>query len=150
MFTLHFSTLSTSHTLCQQSEETLFGHFVIALNAAFTQQLSLADEGYESGSDTIDLPTPLWKTPRIHHVSSMEHASFNPVHTTPLQYSYHEHLTVHHKLLLDQCANAYPSAQILTIPQTALQHVQTDLMKRRKIFRWYHWMMKHWTSYRST
>ena len=61
----------------------MFGCFVIALNAAFTQQLSLADEGYESGSDTIDLPTPLWKTPCIHHVSSMEHASFNPVSTTP-------------------------------------------------------------------
>ena len=49
----------------------------------FDQQLSLADEGYESGSDTIDLPTPLRKTPRIHHVSSMDHASFNPVLTTP-------------------------------------------------------------------
>ena len=74
---------STSHTLCQQSDETLFGHFIIALNAAFTQQLLLADEGYESGSDTIDLPTPLQKTPRIHHVSSLEHALFNPVTTTP-------------------------------------------------------------------
>ena len=61
----------------------MFGHFVIALNAAFTQQLSLADEGYESGSDSIDLPTPLWKTPCIHHVSSMEHTSFNPTPTTP-------------------------------------------------------------------
>ena len=30
-----------------------------------------------------DLPTPLHKTPCIHHVSSMEHASFNPVYTTP-------------------------------------------------------------------
>ena len=49
---------STSHTLCQQSEETLFGCFVIALNAAFTQQLSLADEGDKSGSDTVVLPTP--------------------------------------------------------------------------------------------
>ena len=39
--------------------------------------------GYESGSDTIDLPTPLWKTPHIHHVSSMEHASFNLVSTIP-------------------------------------------------------------------
>ena len=48
-----------SHTLCQQSNETLFGHFVIALNAAFDQQLLLADEGYKSGSDTINLPTPL-------------------------------------------------------------------------------------------
>ena len=43
----------------------------------------LADEGYKSVSDTIDLPIPLQKTPHIHHVSSMEHASFNPVTTTP-------------------------------------------------------------------
>ena len=62
IYTTFFHT-STSQTLHQQSGETLFGHFIIALNAAFTQQLSLADEGYKSGSDTIDLPTPLWKTP---------------------------------------------------------------------------------------
>ena len=73
----------TSHMLCQLSEDVLFGCFVIALNAAFTQQLLLADEGYESGSDTVDLPTPLQKNPCIHHISSMEHASFKPVHTTP-------------------------------------------------------------------
>ena len=78
----HFFWTSTSHTLRQLSEETLFGCFVLALNAAFTQQLSLADEGYESGSNE-DLPTPLQKTPRIYHVSSMEHASFNPAHSTP-------------------------------------------------------------------
>ena len=42
----------------QQSDKTLFGCFVITLKAAFDQQLSLTDEGYESGSDTIDLPTP--------------------------------------------------------------------------------------------
>ena len=53
------------------------------MNAAFDQQLSLADEGYESGSDTINLPTPLRKTPRIHHVSSVEHASFDPAPVTP-------------------------------------------------------------------
>ena len=73
----------TSHTLHQLSEDVLFGHFFIALSAAFTQQLSLADEGYESGSNTADLPTPLQKTPHIHHMSSMEHASFDPAHTTP-------------------------------------------------------------------
>ena len=81
----------TSHTLHQLSDDVLFGCFVIALNAAFTQQLSLADEGYESGSDTVDLPTPLRKTPHIHHVSNMEHASFNPVHTTP-----HNTVTITH------------------------------------------------------
>ena len=74
---------SSSHTLHQQSDEILFGHFVIALNAAFDQQLSLADEGYESGSDTVDVPTPLRKTPRIHHVFSMKHASFDPAPVTP-------------------------------------------------------------------
>ena len=56
---------------------------VIVLNAVFTQQLSLADEGYESGSNTADLPTPLQKTHSIHYMSSMEHASFNLTHTTP-------------------------------------------------------------------
>ena len=72
-----------SHMLCQLPEVVLFGCFVIVLNATFTQQLSLADEGYESGSDTVGLPTPLRKTAHIHHIPSMEHASFNPVHTTP-------------------------------------------------------------------
>ena len=72
-----------SHTLCQQSDETLFGCFVIALNAAFNQQLLLADEGYKGGSDTIDLLTPLQKTPHMHHISSMEHASFKRVLTMP-------------------------------------------------------------------
>ena len=80
--TTFFYSLS-SHTLHQQSDKILFGHFVIALNAAFYQQLLLADEGYENSSDTIDLPTPLRKTPRIHHVSSMEHASFDPEPITP-------------------------------------------------------------------
>ena len=72
-----------SNTLHQQSDKILFGHFVITLNAAFDQQLLLADEGYESGSDMVDLPTPLRKTPRIQHVSSMEHVSFNPAPVTP-------------------------------------------------------------------
>ena len=74
---------SSSHILCQQSDKILFGHFVIALYATFDQQLLLADEGYESSSDTIDLPTLLRKTPRIHHVSSIEHASFDPEPVTP-------------------------------------------------------------------
>ena len=56
---------------------------MIALNAAFNQQLSLADEGYGGGSDTVDLPIPLRKTPRIHYVSSIEHASFDPALVTP-------------------------------------------------------------------
>ena len=69
---------TATYTLCQQSDKILFDCFVTTLNAAFEQQLALADEGYESSSDTINLPTPLRKMPRIHHVSSIEHASFSP------------------------------------------------------------------------
>ena len=130
VYTTFFYT-PTSHTLCQQSDETLFGCFVIALNAAFNQQLWLADEGYESGSDTIDLPTPLCKTPHIHHVSSIEHASFNPVLTN---------LAVHHKHHPDQCADAYLLAQQVTAFQTVLKHAQTVQMMK-KISRQYPWMM---------
>ena len=78
----HFFWTSTSHTLHQLSDEVLFGCFILALNSAFHQQLSFADEGYESGSNE-DLPTPLQQAPRLHYVSSVEHASFNPVYSTP-------------------------------------------------------------------
>ena len=74
---------TSSHTLHQQPDEILFGHFMIALNAAFDQQLALADEGYDSSSDTINLSTPLRKMPRIHHVSSIKRASFNPIPVMP-------------------------------------------------------------------
>ena len=142
----------TSHTLCQLSEDVLFGCFVIALNAAFIQQLSLADEGYKSDSDTVDLPTPLGKTPCIHHVSSMEHASFNPAHTTSCSTVT---ITPHSspQTLPDQCATAYHSTPIVTRIQTALQYtltvqmmtrIQTALQytqtvqMRKKIFQQYH------------
>ena len=48
------------------------------LNAAFESKLTLEDDGYESGSETFNIPTPLRWTPRIHHVSSDEHISFDP------------------------------------------------------------------------
>ena len=102
----------SSHTLPQQSYETLFGCFVIALNAAFDQQLSLADEGYESGSDTTDLPTPLRKTPT--HSPCFQHGTqFHLIQPPP-------HHAVHHKLHPDQCTNAYPlvSADSYTLDST--------------------------------
>ena len=51
---------STSmHLLCQQSDEVLFGHFVTTLNAAFESKLMLEDEGYKSGNENFNIPTPL-------------------------------------------------------------------------------------------
>ena len=119
---------SSSHTLCQQSDKILFGQFVIALNAAFDQQLSLADEGYESGSDTVDLPIPLRKTPRIHHF-----AAWNMLHLIQ-NLSHHE---ICHKLHPDQYADDYHSVQLMTTLHILLDQLQPALqdaqkMKKRK------------------
>ena len=75
---------STSmHLLCQQSDEILFSHFMTILNAAYESKLALEDKGYESGSENLNILTPLRRTSKIHHVSSVENASFDPDPVTP-------------------------------------------------------------------
>ena len=70
---------STSmHLLCQQSDEILFGHFMIGLNAKFASNLALEDKGYGNGSENFNIPTPLRRTSKIHHISSVENVSFDP------------------------------------------------------------------------
>ena len=72
IYTTFFWT-STSHTLCQQSKETVFGCFLRVLNAAFAQQLLLADKGYESGSDTIDFTNSI--TENSSHTPCFQHGT---------------------------------------------------------------------------
>ena len=75
---------STSmHLLCQQSDEILFGCFMTTLNAAFESKLALEGEGYESGSENFNIPTPVRRTSKIHHISSVENVSFDPGPVTP-------------------------------------------------------------------
>ena len=69
---------TSTHLLCQQSNEVLFSHFMTTLNTAFRRKLKLDDEGYESGSENFNIPTPLRRTSKIHHVSSDENVSFDP------------------------------------------------------------------------
>ena len=78
-----FFYMPSAHTLCQISDKILFGHFVTMLNATFEQKLALEDEGYESSSENFNIPTPLRRTSKIHHISSIENASFDPVLVTP-------------------------------------------------------------------
>ena len=82
VFNAFFYSTST-HMLCQQSDKILFSHFVITLNATFESKLALEDKSYESSLENFNIPTPLWRTSRIHHISSIENASFNPVPVTP-------------------------------------------------------------------
>ena len=75
---------STSmHLLHQQSDEILSGHFMTTPNATFESKLALEDKGYESGSENFNITTPLRQTSKIHHISSVENASFDPDPVTP-------------------------------------------------------------------
>ena len=82
VFNAFFYSTST-HLPHQQSDEILFCHFVTMLNAPFENKLASEDEGYESSSENFNIPTPVWKTSRIHHISSIENASFNLILVTP-------------------------------------------------------------------
>ena len=90
---------TSTHLLCQQSYKISFGCFVTTLNAAFESKLALEDEDYESGSENFNIPTPLRRTSKIHHISSLEDTSFDPVtpHSTGTRQSHcrpvHRHLT---------------------------------------------------------
>ena len=65
---------TSTHLLCQQSDETVFSCFIMTLKAAFESKLALEDEGYESGSENFNIPTPLRRTSKVHHVSSVKNA----------------------------------------------------------------------------
>ena len=62
------------------------------------RELALADEGYDSGSETSNLPIPLRQTSRIHHVSSNENISFDPSTPCTTATSQSNHNPVHHHL----------------------------------------------------
>ena len=69
---------TSAHLLCQESDVILLGCFMITLNEAFKSKLPLDDEGYESSSKNLNISTPLRRTSKIHHVSSVKNASFDP------------------------------------------------------------------------
>ena len=74
---------TSTYMLHQQSEEVLFGHTITTLNATVESKLTLEDKGYGSSSKNFNIPTPLRGTSKNHHISSEEHASFDPGPVTP-------------------------------------------------------------------
>ena len=111
---------TSTHLLCNQPEEVLFSHFVTTLNDTFERELALADKGYESGSETSNLPTPLRRTSRIHHISSDEIISFDPSALCTTATSQSNCKPVHHQLSFsnsddeDFCSSQFMSYQHLT------------------------------------
>ena len=73
---------TSSQQLNNTSGEVLFGCFMTALNDAFEWELDLEDKGYNIGSESSNIPTPLYRMPSLYHVSTGENMSFG--HATPL------------------------------------------------------------------
>ena len=82
VFNAFFYSTST-HLLYQQSDEILFSHVMTMLNATSESKLTSEDKGYKSISENFNIPTPLQKTFRIHHISNIKNASFGPILVTP-------------------------------------------------------------------
>ena len=80
VYTAFFCSDSAQH-LWYVAEEILFDHFVTTLNDASEWELTLEDIGYESGRQSLSVPTPLCWEPHPFHVLTQENLSFGP--TTP-------------------------------------------------------------------
>ena len=77
VYTAFFYSDSAQH-LWYVEEEILFGHFMTTLNDTFEWELASEDIGYESGSESLSVPTPLCQEPQPFHVSTQENLSFRP------------------------------------------------------------------------
>ena len=75
VYTAFFCSDSAQH-LRYISEEILFSCFMTILNDTFKCELAQEDEGYESGSESLNIPTPLHHALQLHHVSAQENLSF--------------------------------------------------------------------------
>ena len=106
VYTAFFCSTS-SQQLRNTSEEVLLGCFVTMLNDTFEQELTLGDKGYDSGSESLSIPTPLCTAPYLYHISPSENLSFGPA--TPWAYSsqWPDNLkTVHCHLMFDEDDNS--------------------------------------------
>ena len=116
------------------------------LNAAFEWKLGLEDEGYESGSENFNIPTSLRKMPKIHHISSIENASFDPNLVTPHS-TFQSHLRpVHRQLTYSSFDHSDTSEDTLTAPRAtpgAQVYIEKD---EEEDFQMVPLDDKHWTT----
>ena len=67
---------TSTHLLCQWSDKTLFGHFWPPWMLHVESKLALEDKGYESSGQNFNIPTPLRRTSKIHHISTVKKCLF--------------------------------------------------------------------------
>ena len=137
---------TSTYTLHQQPDEILFGHFMTTLNAAFEWKLAQEDEGYESGSETINMPTPLRKMPRIHYIASIDHASFNPDPVIPHSMFCTAPRLVCRQLTFSLSDNSDAPEDTLPAPRATPTDAQVYLEDEEEDFQTVPLDDKHWTS----
>ena len=81
------------------------------------------DEGYESGSESFKIPTPLRCTPKVHHVSNDDNISFDPSTLHSIVTSQSHHKPVHHWLSFNSSEDEESSAVDIS-PQNLLDLAQ--------------------------
>ena len=86
VYTAFFCSNSTQQ-LRSIIEEVLFGYILTTLNDAFERELALEGKGYDGGSKSLNILTPLHRTPYLYHISTGENLSFRPA--TPLTHQTH-------------------------------------------------------------
>ena len=91
------------------------------LNVAFELKLALEDKGYESGLEKFNIPTPLRRTSKIHHVFSIENASFDPALVTPHSTRESCLIPVHRRLEYSPSDDADTSEDDVTSPYSRPQ-----------------------------
>ena len=125
------------------------------LNATFESKLALEDEGYESGSENCNTSTHLRRTSKIHHFSSDENISFDPVtpcitHTSQLHFKPVQHqLTFSSSYNYDDTStvdNSSPSSTLLVQnpvnflqqphPKCILSHILRGIQTDTKCHFW--------------
>ena len=150
---------NSAQQLWDLQEEILFSHFVTTLNDTFEKELAQEDEGYESGSESLKIPTPLRRALWIYHISTSENLSLDP--TTPLttaeQHPVHSpkrfrsHSPVCHHLVFSRSneespvRTSHPCLQQSSIPDSSPLHGRSEPPSRVQ-----HQMNYHHTSTPST
>ena len=109
-----FSCHDSKQQLRNISEEVLFGHFVTTLNDTFERELPQENQGYESGSESLSIPTPLRRALHIYHVSMNENLSFDSTTALTIDEQHSEYSP-------QRCRNHSPVCCHLVLPALTMR-----------------------------
>ena len=109
--------------LWNQPEEIIFGGFMTTLNDVFEWELALEDKGYESGSESLNISTPLCRTLHLYHLSGSENLSSIQLHHLS-QYIHIRHTHLNDTEASALYATVWHLAMMITLQQIAAHSME--------------------------